>query len=428
MPVMPPRQHAAIAVNGLGDPDVLTCIDRVTPLCFWTIRLVCRDMWAAADAPASEMLAEARAAFNRLTATVHQIDTAMLSTLQYEFDGDAGGSDSDSELDELWENAARSFDRASGELLEHQNGALRTRAILLEVQGRVGFLASARSVIHAGALVILHITWSAEHLCKELFIPMHNAPELSLMDFWEEDFLQSILDLVDAKQMQADVHAVHARYGISPELGAHVAHVAGPWLRVAVLLNACERAGLTPPPECSWNCLQEDAPYVIEKAQAAWRQARRWYVQRRTWVARERRVACLHHAIRRMGFSPRDGDSAVLLSCAKSDRSMHLTLSETLRWTVWLHWLHQHTCGGRYWRSMKKHASRTWYRTAANRLRAPPLFRMPAVIPWLPAPHNNVDEVVEAAASAVRARLTWRRAFQRVKCLLVFIPLFLTSS
>ena len=113
---------------------------------------------------------------------------------------------------------------------------------------------------------------------------------------------------------------------------------------------------------------------------------------------------------------------------------MHLILGKTLRCAVWMHWLHRHT-HGKYMRAVdyEKDASRDsdsdseyegaggiTYREAVDRVQALPRFQMPAAIPWLTPPHDRAEEVIEAAARAICAWMVWRRAFQRVKCLLVF--------
>ena len=263
-------EHATLGLRNLGDPDILTCMARAAPVCFKTICLVCRDAQAAANAPALEMLAEARAMFNRLTAEVHPIDVATLSTLQYEYSESGSDSGSDSDLDHPWERdtVEQSFDEANSELFAHQGSVWLARELLLTVQGRAGFLTSARSMLHAGALVILHIAWSAEDLRGALSIA-YVPRDLSLDDSWEDwRFLVSTSRLIDRGQWEADLQAAYARHGISPELRVHIDRS---WRDKEALLTACERAGLTAPPDCdSWDHLQRDAPRAIEEARRGW--------------------------------------------------------------------------------------------------------------------------------------------------------------
>lgn len=410
---------------------MLTCMTRTADVSLKTLRLVCRDVRAAADVSALELLATTRATFNRLISEVHTLDVAALITLRYDYP-----SESESDQDEIWDDVARSFDTASGELLTHQQGVELARDCLRDVRGRVGFLSSARAFLHAGALLILRIAWSAECLHEELVIASFGDPDLKLDDFWEADFRNSTSRLVNDEMREADLRAVYDRHGVSQELRGYVAKS---WSDAAVIRTACERAGLPPPADCdSWDRLQHDAPSVVA-------QARRWWtsnhqaVQRRAReereeVARARRRACLHHGIRRMGLNPR-ADSALQLSCVASVRLMHSTLDKTLRCAVWMNWLHDHT-RGEYKRAVEaerdSHCGRSdcdadydggggiTYREAVDLVQARPEFQMPAAIPWLPAPHNGVDEVVAAAVRAVHTRMVWRRAFQRIKCLLVF--------
>ena len=341
---------------------MLTCMARAAPVCFKTIRLVCRDAQAAANAPALEMLAEARATFNRLIAEVHPINVATLSTLQYKY-GDSGSEDSGSDSgSETWENVTESFDKANSELIEHQDSVCvwRARELLLDVQGRAGFLTSARSMLHVSAsssCTLPGVRRTSAPNCPSRTPP----PDLSLMDYWEDNgFLKSTLRLIDRRHRKADLQAVYAGHGISPELRAHIDRS---WCDTAAILTACKRAGLTAPPDCdSWDRLQRDAPRVIEEARRSWTQFHQ-HVQRRAReqreeVARARRTACLHHAIRKMGLSPR-ADSALQRSCVVSAHSMHLILDKTLRCAVWMHWLHSHT-HGKYMRAVEyeKDASR----------------------------------------------------------------------
>ena len=425
-------ERVTLGLGTLGDPDVLTCMARVAPVCFKTLRLVCRDIQAAANAPALGILAEARATFNRLMAEVHPIDVATLSKLKYEYADCGSDSGSDSDGDSDGDSVRHSYATASSELIEHQDSVWRARELLLDVQVRVGFLTSVRSILHAGALVILHVAWSAQDLDEQLCIA-YPPRDLLFVDRWEEGgFLENTSRLIDEGQRKADLQAMYGDISLDHSRRDK-----------AAILTACKRAGVTAPLDCGcWDDLQRDAPRVIEEARRS-REEFHQQAQRRARAQREeiararrtaRRTACLHHAIRQMGLEPRS-DSALQRSCVASAHTMHQMLGETLRCAVWMHWLHTHT-HGKYKRTVEYEKDdyresycdgtsyRVYpsYREAVDRVQALPCFQMPVAIPWLTPPHNRLDEVTESAARAVRARMVWRRAFQRIKCLLVFAP------